>query len=115
KKGFTYLTGPFQTSFTLKFFNNAPGGGGNDWALDDISVSTCSPNMVYAPSNNPKVCDSNSIQIQDTIRSFFNNYVYYKWQRSTDGGGTWTDVTAPAGPVVPFWNGSAWEYVSTYN
>ena len=30
KKGFTYLTGPAQTSFTIKFFNNAPGGGGND-------------------------------------------------------------------------------------
>lgn len=71
--------------------------------------------MLYAPSNNPKVCDSNSIQIQDTIRSFFNNYVYYKWQRSTDGGASWTDVTAPTGPVVPLWNGSAWEYVSTYN
>lgn len=62
--------------------------------------------MLYSPSNNPKVCDSNSIQIQDTIRSFFNNYVYYKWQRSTDGGASWTDVTAPTGPVVPLWNGS---------
>jgi hypothetical protein len=115
KKGFTYLTGPSQTSFTLKFFNNAPGGGGNDWALDDISVSTCSPNMKYSPSVNPTICDSNTISINDTVRSYFNNYVHYKWQRSTNGGSSWSDVTPPGGPAVPYWNGTDWEYVTTYN
>ncbi len=114
KKGFTYLTGPSQTSFTLKFFNNAPGGGGNDWALDDISVSTCSPNMKYSPSINPTVCDSNIITIYDTVRSYFNNYTYYKWQRSVDGGFNWSDVTLPAGPATPVWNGTAWQYVVSY-
>ncbi len=114
KKGFTFLTGPAQTSFVLKFFNNAPGGGGNDWALDDIAVSTCSPNMSYSPSLTPTVCDSNTLTIYDTVRSFFNNYTYYKWQRSTDGGSTWLDVTAPSGPAVPVWNGSTWEYVTAY-
>lgn len=116
KKGFTYLTGAAQTSFTLKYFNNAPGGGGNDWALDDISVSTCSPNMKYTPNTNPTVCDSNTLLLTDTVRSYFNNYVYYKWQRSTDGGATWTDVTGSFGPIVPYWNASvsAWEYVSSY-
>lgn len=114
KKGFTFLTGLAQTSFTLKFFNNAPGGGGNDWALDDISVSTCSPVMKYAPSNNPSVCDSNTLTLYDTVRSYFNNYVYYKWQRSTNGGATWTDVTAALGPATPVWNGTTWEYVTSY-
>jgi hypothetical protein len=108
------LTGAAQTSFVLKYFNNASGGGGNDWALDDISVSTCSPNMNYSPSLNPNVCDSNILTIHDTVRCFFNNYVYYKWQRSTDGGTIWTDVTAALGPAVPVWNGSAWQYVTSY-
>jgi hypothetical protein len=114
KKGFTFLTGASQTSFTLKFFNNAPGGGGNDWALDDISVSTCSPTMHYTPSANPTVCDSNMLLLTDTVTYFFNNFVYYKWQRSTDGGATWTDVTGVTGPISPFWNGTAWEYISSY-
>lgn len=114
KKGFTFLTGPAQTSFTMRFYNNSPGGGGNDWALDDITVATCSPNMQYSIPVNPVVCDSNSITIRDTVRSYFNNYVYYKWQRSTDGGATWTDVTGPLGPATPYWNGTAWEYVSSY-
>jgi hypothetical protein len=116
KKGFTFLTGPTQTSFTLKFFNNAPGGGGNDWALDDISVATCSPNMAYSPSVNPNVCWGNSLVLYDTVRSFFNNYTYYKWQRSTDNGASWIDVTAPAGPASPVWNASrnAWQYVQSY-
>jgi hypothetical protein len=114
KKGFTILTGAAQTSFTLKFFNNAPGGGGNDWALDDITVATCLPNMKYSPSITPTVCKGNSLTIYDTVRSFFNNYTYYKWQRSTNGGASWTDVTGPIGPVVPVWNGTAWQYVSSY-
>ena len=114
KKGFTFLTGPAQTSFTLRFYNNAPGGGGNDWALDDISVLTCSPNMNYSPTLNPIVCDSNILVIRDTVRSFFNNYVFSKWQQSINGGSSWIDVTAPAGPASPIWNGTAWEYVNSY-
>ena len=114
KRGFTYLTGLAQTSLTLSIRNNAPGGGGNDWALDDISLATCLPNMKYSPSLNPTVCDSNSITINDTVQSYFNNYNYYKWQRSTDGGTTWSDVTGPLGPTAPVWNGTAWEYITSY-
>lgn len=114
KKGFTFLTGPAQTSFTMRYYNNAPGGGGNDWALDDISVVTCSPEMNYGPTYNPIVCDSNTIVLTDTVRSFFDNYTYYKWQRSTDGGATWADVTGTVGPITPTWTGSEWEYIATY-
>jgi hypothetical protein len=114
KKGFVFKTKPGQTSMVVTIRNNAPGGGGNDWAIDDIGITTCLPNMKYSPSITPSVCKGNAISIYDTVRSFFNNYVYYKWQRSTDGGLTWTDVTVPAGPVIPFWNGTAWEYVSSY-
>jgi hypothetical protein len=92
KKGFTFLTGPAQTSFTLKFFNNAPGGGGNDWALDDISVSTCYPNLTVNPTPVYAACAGNVVNFGATVRSFFNNYTHYKWQKSTDAGSTWSDA-----------------------
>jgi hypothetical protein len=114
KRGFTYLTGLSQSSLTLTIRNNAPGGGGNDWALDDISLATCLPNMNYSPSLNPPVCDSNMLTIKDTIRSYFNNYANYLWQRSTNNGTTWTDIAGTQGTGTPVWNGSAYQYVSSY-
>jgi hypothetical protein len=114
KKAFTFLTGPAQTSFTLKFKNNAPGGGGNDWALDDIAVATCTPNLMVLPGPNPFICDSNLADLSATVKSYFNNYTYYKWQRSTDGGSVWNDVSPPGGPATPVWNGAEWEYTVTF-
>lgn len=113
KRGFTFLTGPNQTSFTLKFFNNAPGGGGNDWALDDISVATCSPDLTFTPTANPKVCANNTVNIGCIIQSYFNNYIYYKWQKSTNGGLNWTE-TGVGGTGTPTHNGSEWEYNVQY-
>jgi hypothetical protein len=110
KKGFTILTGPLQTSFTLKFFNNAPGGGGNDWALDDITVATCTPNLTLLPSANPTVCAANVVNMSCVVKCFFNNYTYYKWQKSTDGGVVWVDDGLPGGPASPTWSGSDWQY-----
>jgi hypothetical protein len=115
KRGFTYLTGPSETSFTLTLRNNAPGGGGNDWAMDDINVSTCLPDMKYSPSLNPVVCASSTIEIKDTIQSYFNNYVNYKWQRSIDGGSTWADLSGTSGTATPAKNAAgAWEYITSY-
>ena len=113
KKGFTFLTGPTQTSFVLKFFNNAPGGGGNDWALDDITVATCSPDLIFTPTNNPTICQGNVVDIGCIVRSYFDNYTQYKWQKSTNNGVTWANASAP-GTGTPAWNGSAWEYSVAY-
>lgn len=113
KKGFTFLTGPAQTSITLKLINNAPGGGGNDWALDDITVATCSPNFTFTPTPNPMICDSNVVTMGAVIKSFFPNYNNYKWQKSINNGATWTDLTAGA-VGTPVWNGSEYTYTVNY-
>jgi hypothetical protein len=109
KKGFTLRTGPAQTSFVLKFFNNAPGGGGNDWALDDISVATCYPNLTVNPTPFYTACAGNVVDFGATVRSFFNNYNQYKWQRSTNGGLSWNDAGV-SGTGVPVPAGGQYEY-----
>jgi hypothetical protein len=119
KRGFTYLTGPSETSFTLTLRNNAPGGGGNDWALDDIAVATCSPDVAFTPTSTPSVCSGNVASLKGTVTSYFNNYTQYKWQKSTDTGTTWTDVTGTnnTGTGTPTTNGSGqYEYATaTYD
>lgn len=114
KRGFTYKTGSLQTSFTLTLRNNAPGGGGNDWAIDDIALATCSPDVTVTPGPNPFVCDSNTVDVGATIASYFDNYVYYSWEKSTDNGTTWASTGVTGGPVTPTWNGSAWTYNVAY-
>ncbi|MDH7464657.1 T9SS type A sorting domain-containing protein [Chitinophagaceae bacterium 26-R-25] len=99
KKAFTYLTGPSQTSFTLTIRNNAPGGGGNDWAIDDISVATCTPNLDMQPTGNAKVCYGNQVDLSCVVSSYFPNYTYWQWEKSVDKGSTWAVDTANIGTV----------------
>ncbi len=116
KKGFMFVTGPTQDSAVFSIRNNAQGGGGNDWVMDDISIATCLPNMQYSPSLNPFVCENNNYVVRDTIRSYFDNYRYHQWQRSTDGGLTWTDLGA-ARDSTPVKNTglNMWEYITEYS
>jgi hypothetical protein len=113
KKGFLFRTGPAQTSMTFSIRNNGQGGGGNDWVIDDIAITTCLPTMDYSPTISPNICEGNALTIRDTVRSFFNNYVHYIWQRSTDGGANWANITSPA-IGSPVSTGSGYEYITSY-
>lgn len=91
QKGFVFRTGS-QTDIVFAIANNAPGGGGNDWALDDIRLSTCTPNLNLVPSGNSQVCYSNQVDVNCDVISYFDNYTYYQWQISRDNGVTWNDT-----------------------
>ncbi len=114
KKGFVFRTDTIAQDYTLSIRNNSQGGGGNDWALDDIAVATCFPSMFYSPSQDPVVCEGNVLQIADTVRSYFDNYTLFKWQRSTDGGVTWDDIPGTAGSVTPVIVNGQNEFICTY-
>lgn len=92
KKGFVFKTAAGQTSLTISIKNNAPGGGGNDWAMDDIAFATCLPALTMRPTNTPVYCLNNQIDISVAVSTYFDNYLYYQWERSTDGGTNWASA-----------------------
>ena len=121
KKAFTYLTGPSQTSMVIYIRNNAPGGGGNDWAIDDIGVANCAPTIALTPNRPDTLCQGADDTVRFKVSSFFNNYTEWKLEKSVDGGLTWispgNDTTGLAdhGSAVPVYNpGSGlYEYLVT--
>ena len=113
KKGFTYLTGAAQTGFALTIRNNSPGGGGNDWAVDDVSLSTCEPNVDLNITPVLLGCYGVQVDFNVTVKCYFPNYTYYKWQKSTNGGSTWSDAGV-SGTGIPALVSGQWEYSATY-
>ncbi len=110
KRGFIYQTGPLETSFKITIKNNAAGGGGNDWVMDDINLATCYPNLTMSPTDTAKVCVGGIVNLYDTVRSFFNNYNYYCWEKSLDGGLTWIS-TGNCSSKTPVLKNGLWEYI----
>lgn len=116
KFGFTFLTRPGQTTAVFAIRNNSPGGGGNDWAIDDIKVSHCGPNlkMNFAPEVLGCKESAFPVSLSDTVRSVYNSYVHFKWQRSNVGGTVWTDLTGPgtSGIGSPVFVNGMYQYVT---
>ncbi len=114
KKGFTYRTGPSETQMIINIRNNAPGGGGNDWAIDDIGVASCTPVLEVNPADPLlKICYADGASISAVVRSYFDNYTYYIWERSTDSGAHFTPTAFTSnGTISPVFNGSEFEYTA---
>lgn len=96
--GFVFTTGPAQTSADVVMANNAPGGCGNDFVVDDISLSTCGPAMNVSISPNQQVfCPGSPVTLQANYTS--GSYVspQYQWQYSNNGGVTWTNISGANG------------------
>ena len=89
--GFTFTTTPGVTSLTLSIRNNAPGGNGNDLALDNIAFQACGPEIDINTSA-PFICNGQPISIFSEINGDQYSSPYLQWQVSTDGGMTWTDM-----------------------
>ncbi len=105
KKGFTYLSSLGGNTFTLKIINNSPGGGGNDWAMDDVTVGTCGPslNMNFTPTvPGCKETGNTTVSLNDTVSYTFNaSYIYFKWQKKTLASGVWVDVASGVADGLP--------------
>lgn len=99
--GFLFSTTANQTSLKLSLRNNAPGGIGNDLALDNISFRACGPKAtILTTSTNAvlldtvlNICeDGNPIDLKASIQGTQFKNPAIQWQVSKDGKSNWTDL-----------------------
>lgn len=99
--GFTFTTGPGETSVQLTLRNNAPGGNGNDLALDNISFRACGPAALILPFEIANICeDGNPIALNATIQGDQFPGPALQWQQSLDGGLSWADIPGATGSSI---------------
>jgi len=96
--GFYFTTPVNNPVIVLRMRNNAPGGIGNDLALDDITFRPCGPAVITTTiqgnSDTVNVCEGNTSQYTLT-GAVSSGYVtpVYQWQVSNDSGVKWRDIT----------------------
>ena len=109
--GFTFTTDPDQTSVTLALQNNAPGGSGNDLALDNISFRACGPQALILPEEVANICeDGNPIILNATIIGDEFAEPSLQWQESFDEGQSWQNIPGETSLTYPFTNLSGGYY-----
>ncbi len=106
KFSFYFKTPVGVSDIVLRMRNNAPGGSGNNFAIDDISFAPTGPkttikiqgtssNTLLNPCGNPATLTS-------SVGSCYVNNAY-QWQISTDGI-TWADIAGANSPTYPISN-----------
>lgn len=93
--GFSFTNGNSNTPVVLRITNNAPGGAGNDLAIDDISFRPCGNRVsatVSGVGDTVRVChpDQRVYTFQAQVSSAAA--LAYQWQLSRDTGRTWADI-----------------------
>jgi gliding motility-associated-like protein len=106
--GFVFNTVAGQTSADIIMSNNAPGGCGNDYVVDDITFSPCGPglNISISPSNT-LVCSGQSLTLLSNYTSGSYTTPQYQWQYSTNGGVSWTNIVGANSPNYPIASASS--------
>lgn len=113
--GFYFTTPLLNASIVLRITNNAPGGNGNDLALDDITFRPCGPTItssVVGYSDTIDVCEgqAGSYSFTSDISSAYVSPVY-QWQSSNDSGRNWFDIPGATSinyQVSPITPGAYW-------
>ena len=100
--GFSFSTAPGQTSVVLALSNNAPGGIGNDLAIDNIAFRACGPEArVEGAETLTSICEDGdgAILTADIIGDQYDTPAL-QWERSLDEGLTWETLPGENGLTV---------------
>lgn len=100
--GLFFTTPASTSSVVVRITNNAPGGCGNDLALDDITFRPCGPKIainINGEADIKEVCtgDTASLNFSSLIVGGYINS-FYQWQKSSDSV-SWSDITGANAPV----------------
>lgn len=102
--GFFFTTPSDVQDVVLRIFNNAPGGCGNDIALDDITFRPCGPQLqpviTGTSEKNVNLCEGSEAQFEFncTVSAGFNN-PSFQWQERIDNG-DWVDIPGANVPTL---------------
>ncbi len=94
--GLFFTTPPNNAEIILRMTNNAPGGIGNDLALDDITFRPCGGEVTATVAGNTDtihICegDTDIFSFSGAASSVYLQPAY-QWQVSLDEGITWSDM-----------------------
>jgi len=100
----TFFTTPVDVSdVVVKMTNNAPGGNGNDFILDDITFRACGPviNLGFGSTGGQattQLCEGSNIIYTLRAQVVGNGVLSYQWQLNKNNTG-WIDVSPTAGQI----------------
>lgn len=114
--GFFFKTPPDVTDVVVRIRNNAPGGCGNDLALDDITFRPCGPKVTASIGtsdtlSSKNICDddTSSVTLRGNISSGYTDPAY-QWQFSSNNmlwfdiaGATATTYTRKQTPIGTYY------------
>ena len=102
---FYFDTPPGVASVVIRMINNAPGGPGNDLAMDDITFRAAGPSVTAAvagySTNVVSICEG-SVPVLHLTSAVENNCyasIVYQWQISLDGGASWVNLSGADQPA----------------
>ncbi len=100
--GFSFRTDPDQTTVKLSLRNNAPGGNGNDLALDNIAFRACGPEAgITAVREVIGTCeDGGTTVIEARIIGGQFDTPAIQWQVSPDGVSGWEAIEGARQPIL---------------
>jgi hypothetical protein len=102
--GFTFDMPNSVTDITLKIYSHSEPGGGNDYAIDDIEVRLCAPDVsLTQAATRIELCEgvSQTFEGNYTDNGTFGNNLVYRWEYNStndvNNPGAWTPIAGAQG------------------